>query len=262
MPGASILITSAPKSDITVAAAGPAMKLAQSITFSPSKTRSPIADLSSNHESERVAVALDPAGGAPGEVRADDQGRAVGEAGQHPLAGLPRQGRIGIGGRGPLRTSDLAGVVHEVAGDQRLFAARGDAHTDMTGGMARGRDEADFVADPVIGLDEIDKAGIPDRGHRISEDRSHVLTLVLLGPMRIFYSADQVARVRKGRDPPAVDQHRVPADVIDVEMRADHRVDRLARIAGGGEIREEARLELVPGRYPPVLLVVAETGID
>jgi hypothetical protein len=34
------LMTSAPKSDITVAAAGPAMKLAQSMTLSPSKIRS------------------------------------------------------------------------------------------------------------------------------------------------------------------------------------------------------------------------------
>jgi hypothetical protein len=40
MPGGSILMTSAPKSDITVAAAGPAMKLAQSMTLSPSKMRS------------------------------------------------------------------------------------------------------------------------------------------------------------------------------------------------------------------------------
>src|SRR5712691_11933316 len=39
-PGGSIFTTSAPKSDITVAAAGPAMKLAQSITFNPSKMRS------------------------------------------------------------------------------------------------------------------------------------------------------------------------------------------------------------------------------
>src|SRR5581483_11017013 len=37
MPGGSILMTSAPKSDSTVAAAGAAMKLAQSRTFSPSK---------------------------------------------------------------------------------------------------------------------------------------------------------------------------------------------------------------------------------
>jgi hypothetical protein len=34
------LITSAPKSDITVAAAGPAIKLAQSMTLIPSKMRS------------------------------------------------------------------------------------------------------------------------------------------------------------------------------------------------------------------------------
>src|SRR5580693_8909086 len=34
-PGGSILITSAPKSDMIVAAAGPAIQLAQSITFRP-----------------------------------------------------------------------------------------------------------------------------------------------------------------------------------------------------------------------------------
>src|SRR5215831_6843847 len=37
MPGGSILVTSAPKSDSTVAAAGAAIKLAQSRTFRPSK---------------------------------------------------------------------------------------------------------------------------------------------------------------------------------------------------------------------------------
>src|SRR3984885_12259367 len=44
MPGGSILTTSAPKSDITVAAAGPAIKLAQSMTLSPSKMRSVTCD--------------------------------------------------------------------------------------------------------------------------------------------------------------------------------------------------------------------------
>src|SRR6266404_414646 len=41
MPGGSILITSAPKSERTVGAAGPAMKLAKSRTFSPENTLSP-----------------------------------------------------------------------------------------------------------------------------------------------------------------------------------------------------------------------------
>src|SRR5215831_18727741 len=85
-PGGSILTTSAPKSDMTVAAAGPAMKLAQSITFSPSKTRSLIRNLPAFSDSEpvRVAVGHNVASGAAGEMRADDEGRGIGEAGQHP----------------------------------------------------------------------------------------------------------------------------------------------------------------------------------
>src|SRR6516162_7608447 len=98
MPGGSILITSAPKSDMTVAAAGPAMKLAQSITFKPSKTRSPIIP-SSHGQAECIAVAHDMAGGAAGEVRADDEDRDIGQLGQHALACLLRLNRIAVGGR-------------------------------------------------------------------------------------------------------------------------------------------------------------------
>src|SRR2546429_1286756 len=94
-PGGSILTTVAPKSDITVAAAGPAIKLAQSITFKPSKTRSPMPSL----QPECVAVAHDVAGGSTGEMRANDQDRRIRKPGQHALARLSRFGRIGIGGR-------------------------------------------------------------------------------------------------------------------------------------------------------------------
>src|ERR1700730_11170725 len=111
-PGGSILITSAPKSDITVAAAGPAIKLAQSITFKPSKTRLPInpppqrhlfLQRSSGDQAECVAVAHDMAGGPAGEMRADDQNRVIAQAGQHqPTRALRRIG-IGIRSRRPLR---------------------------------------------------------------------------------------------------------------------------------------------------------------
>src|SRR6516165_1295770 len=261
-PGGSILITSAPKSDITVAAAGPAIKLAQSITFSPSKTRPGIADPLSNCEAERVAVARDVACGASREVRADDQSRSPGEPSQHRLAGTARLSRVGIRGRGPLRPGHLTGVVHKVAGDQRCLPLRGDPHADVTRGMARGRDEMDLVADPVIGLDQIDEAGIPDRRHRVRKNGGDVVPLVLARPMRVLDPAHQIARIGKGRNPAAVDQHRVPPDMIDMEMGADHRVDRLARIAGSGEISQKARLQFVPGRDAAVFLVVAKTGVD
>src|SRR6516225_4843766 len=171
-------MTSAPKSDITVAAAGPAIKLAQSSTFRPSKTRSPIGVLRSNGQTKRVAVADDAARRSPGEVRADHQGRGFRQAGQHPLTSVPRLERIGIRGRRPLRPRNLAGMMHEIAGYQRRLSLRDDPYADVAWGVSQGRDKADLVTEPVIRLDEIDQPGIPDRRHRIGEHRSHVLSLV------------------------------------------------------------------------------------
>src|SRR5262249_44600864 len=108
--------------------------------------------------------------------------------------------------------------------------------------MARGRNETNLLTDPMICRDEIDEPGIPDRSHRVGDDGSHVLPLLLACPMRIFDTAHQISRLWKGRDPTAVDQHRVPPDMIDVQMRAHHGVDRLARIAGKGEIAQKTGL--------------------
>ncbi len=51
-------------------------------------------------------------------------------------------------------------------------------------------------------------------------------------PMIPFAPRDQIARVGKRRHPAAVLQPRVPADVIDVQMRAQHDVDVFGRDAG------------------------------
>jgi hypothetical protein len=163
---------------------------------------------------------------------------------------------------GPLRTGYLAGMVHEIAGDQRLLALRGNPDADVARRMAQCRNEADLVTDPVTGLDEIDEPGIPNRVHRVGKHRRHVLALVLSHPMSVLDAGHQITRLREGRDPTIRDQHRVPADVVDMKMRANDRVDRLALIAGRRQIRQETRLQLVPGRYAAVLLVVAEAGVD
>src|SRR5215469_11008548 len=226
MPGGSILITSAPKSDITVAAAGPAMKLAQSITFRPSKTRSPILSL----QAVRLVLTHDSAGAAAGEMRADDEDRSIGEAGQHPLAGLLRRGLVAVRRRRPFRPRDLAGMVHEIAGDQPLLAIGHNGHADMTWRMAWGRHEAHLVTDPVIGLDEIDEPRLQYRRHRVREHDCHVFPLVLARPVLEFDAAHQIARIGKGRDPAAADQRRVPTDMVDMQMRANDRVDCVARI--------------------------------
>src|SRR5262245_9521674 len=224
-PGGSILITSAPKSDMTVAAAGPAIKLAQSITFKPSKTRSPILSL----QAECATVARDPAGGSAGEMRADDQDRGIGEVGQHAAARQLRLDRIAVRGRRPIRAGYLSRMVHEIACDQRLLSLRCDPYADMARRMAEGRTETAFIADPVISLDEIDEPGVPNRHHRIREHGPHVFAFVPIGPMGELDAAHKVACVREGRDPATLDQHRVPTDVVDMEMGTDDGIDRLKR---------------------------------
>src|SRR5215472_18298579 len=108
--------------------------------------------------------------------------------------------------------------------------------------MPQSWNEADFVADAVIGLDEIDEPRRPDRRHGIGEYRCHVLPLALPSPMRVLDAAHQITRIGEGWDPTAAGQHRVPPDVVDMQMRANDRVYGLASIAGRCQISEEIRL--------------------
>ena len=50
--------------------------------------------------------------------------------------------------------------------------------------------------------------------------------------------------------------------MIDVQMGAQHGVDRFAREAGVREIGQERAVAVVPMRDAAVLLVVAQAGID
>ena len=80
----------------------------------------------SSHQAKCRPVAHDTSGRPAGEMRADHENRAIGKTGQHSLTGLPRLGRIAVRRRRPFRAGDLARVVHEIAGDQRLLALRDD----------------------------------------------------------------------------------------------------------------------------------------
>jgi hypothetical protein len=59
----------------------------------------------------------------------------------------------------------------------------------------------------------------------------------------------------------AIGQPRVPADMIDMQMRAKYRVDRVGGKAGLAHVLQERALQLIPGRMPS-LLVVANAGVD
>jgi hypothetical protein len=151
-------------------------------------------------------------------------------------------------------------MVGEVAGDERVLPARLDVHRNVARRVTGGRLESDLVGHLVVGRYEIGEAGVDHGSHRVL-DRQRVARLALGVPVLPFLSTHDVPRVREGGHPLAVDQHRVPADVIEVEVGADHGVDLFAREAGGGEVVEERRVE---GQrfHAGDLAVVADARVD
>jgi hypothetical protein len=93
------------------------------------------------------------------------------------------------------------------------------------------------------------------RSHRTPRPCPHV-------PAAATNAPHQVARPRKRRHPAARQEHGVPADMIHVLMRAQHGVDRLPRQSRRCRILQERPVQIVPRRYPPALLVVAQAGVQ
>jgi len=86
----------------------------------------------------------------------------------------------------------------------------------VAGRMARARHKSDFGADLMIPFDKIGETTLEDRSYAVGKDGKHVGALGLRAPVLVLNAAEQIARLREGWDPLAVDEHRVPADVIDV----------------------------------------------
>ena len=66
-----------------------------------------------------------------------------------------------------------------------------------------------------------------------------------IAPMRQFVTADDTPRIREGRHPAPVDELRVPADMIHVEMGVDHHRHILGPHPAGGQVVEIGQIPLV-----------------
>ena len=73
---------------------------------------------------------------------------------------------------------------------------------------------------------------------------------------------EQVPGVRERRYPAAVLELRVPADMVGVEVRAQHDVDVLGRNAHRAQALQERDVEHVEARQPRPRLVVAGTAVE
>jgi hypothetical protein len=133
----------------------------------------------------------------------------------------------------------------------------------MTGEAGKRRACREF--DPLI--DEINPACIDKRKDTVTEparmdgrrDSGGDASL----PIGKFPASDEVAGVEEGRPPCAIDVHRVPTDVVDVQMGAEDEVNRFGRNARRAQPIEPACARtLAPDREFRAILVLADAGVD
>src|SRR6516165_87533 len=134
--------------------------------------------------------------------------------------------------------------------------------------MAGRGNQRDLFADRIRSFNKIDQAGFEYGLHRIGkrqplddvEATGHLLQR--RGPILVFRSVQQVARIGKGRRPLAVLLHSSPADMIDVEMRAKHNTKTLGSKARSFKIAQEGCLPIGIMRPARPVLSVTDTCVD
>lgn len=171
-----------------------------------------------------------------------------------------------------------------VARDQDALAATGDVHHEVAGGVSRRRDQSEARHNDVGYVEDVGQPGIEDGLDRLPLHINLRLVKVLrmkpfvavgggpfdvgyrlLGvrrPMGEFPSGEEIARVRKGRSPPASSQAGVPSDVIDMHMGSEHIIDRIRVKSGSIEPVEVLGAGMCQVRGHGDVLVVADAGVD
>ena len=109
---------------------------------------------------------------------------------------------------------------------------------DMAGCVSRPWFYSHAVVKGIVGCNQF--------GLAVLHDRDQAVLVVGIGrvcsspfrhpPVLPFLAGEQVAGVREGRYPPAVEEPCVPTYVIGVQMRAQNIVDVLGRKTGGGRL--------------------------
>ena len=145
------------------------------------------------------------------------------------------------------------------------MGAGGEFQADLARRMAGKRYNRRAIGDRVAAFDGRDEAALNDRQHAVLVAAVIGLRPLcgLTGAQLDLGLAHEIARIGKRRHPAAGDQARVPADVVGVEMGAEHDIDILGRAAGRSKMGDVmATGALVPVWPRRSRLMFADTGID
>src|SRR5687767_11972482 len=147
------------------------------------------------------------------KVRGQDEHARIGVA-------LDEVAARGCGARGiraeaarPLRLGHLHDSVHEIAAEHGAPGTRLEAHADVAGSVARRRLEAEPPPEGMIALDEIHLPVLHD-GHDAVGDA----LVLLVTPVLPLLAGYDVAGAGEGRHPAPIDEPRIPAHMVDVQM--------------------------------------------
>ena len=132
----------------------------------------------------------------------------------------------------------------------------------MAGRMARRRQNSRVIAQNKIVGHDVRFFSLNHRQYAVDE-RRHFSLRVRVEPIVVLALGEHIAGVGEGRHPSSVFQPRIPADVVDMQVRAHHEVDVCDREARS---RERAHIAVVrvhvPLRTIRPRLVVTDATID
>ena len=166
----------------------------------------------------------------------------------------------------PMRRVDLQCVMDDVAAEDGASARIREPEQDMAGRMAGRSLDRQLGGDVVAVVDQHGLARLHHREHAVLV--SHVTRvgghrrILPHVPVGVVGARKQVLCVRERRHPAPVAQHRIPADVVGMQVRAQHQVDVLGRDAGGAQALQIRRVELMEAMRPRPVLVIAAAGIE
>ena len=139
-----------------------------------------------------------------------------------------RSGRtrhVGTERRAPVRIGDLDRMVKTIAGEQRAFAAALQIDADMAGRVVGAGFQPHMIVDGEIAFDQIGLARLDHRQNAVFEAAVNAHRILFALPMFIFQLVKNIPGIGKCRHPTAIFQPRVPADMIYMQMRAQHMRD-------------------------------------
>ena len=193
-------------------------------------------------------------------MRRENHPIAICVVGEKLLSRRTRRQRIDAEARTLVWITKLQRMVHEVGAENRFTPAAFDADHELARRVSVRGLNANARRNSISVVDQFRLPGCEYRQHAVGDEIPCALQVGDAGarsPVLPLGPRHQIARFRKRRHPLTVLEPRVPAYMIDVQMRAQHQVHIIWRDSSLAQLLEPAPSALVEKRPLPLLVIAA-----